>query len=236
MTQDRKYLGMTTSQIGILAGLTVVACLLFGVTGGLVFRRALNGLFAPKQVMTPTSMPTSTIAVTPTITPTETPTPIPYEALIPLGWTQHKTQLMEIWMPPEYKNAAPGVVAGVAGDAVFLNLALVSTVKTSGYPTSLSVSYEPLTANTLDEFLKVKLSNIPPDANLVENRKVTINGKEAVRLTFEGKNDNLDTNDLLFVFQDGGMVWYVKYSAAIKEFYDLMPYFEESIKTFRIGS
>jgi hypothetical protein len=59
---------------------------------------------------------------------------------------------------------------------------------------------------------------------------------DAVRLMFERKRNNLDVNDLLFVFQDGSTVWYVKFSAEIKEFYELLPPFEESVKTFRVGS
>ncbi len=234
MTQDRKYLGMTVQQLGILAGLVVLVCLIFGVMGSLAFRRGL-GLFARAPQPTPVVQLTATIVIPPTVTPTGTATPIPYEQLIPYGWTQHKTQLMEIWMPPDFKQAAPNAVSAVAGNSVYLNLGLVSSLSKSSYPVSLSVSYEPLTANTLDEFLKVKLSNIPMDINMVENRKVSINSKDAVRLMFEGKRDNLDVNDLLFVFQDGGTVWYVKYSAEIKEFYEQLPNFEESVKTFRTG-
>ena len=40
--------------------------------------------------------------------------------------------------------------------------------------------------------------------------------------------------DLLFIFQDGGTVWYVKYSAEIADFYELLATFEQSVKTFRI--
>jgi hypothetical protein len=234
MTRNRKVLGMTVQQLGILAGLGLLACLIFAATGGLAVRRGL-GLFSRSQQSTPVTQSTATPMILPTITPTLTVTPIPYEQLIPSGWTQHTTQLMELWMPPDFKNAAPGLVSAVAGESVFLDLALVSSSSKSSYPISVSVSYEPLTANTLDEFLKVKLSNIPPDVNMVENRKVSINSKEAVRLMFEGKRNNLDVNDLLFIFQDGGTVWYVKYSAEIKEFFEQLPNFEESIKTFRVG-
>ena len=232
MTEDRKYLGLTVRQLGILAGLAVVACLIFGVTGSLALRR---GLFARAPQPTAIVPSTATVAIPSTITPTATITPIPYEQLIPYGWTQHQTQLMEIWMPADFENAAPGVVSAVAGNSVYLNLGLVSSLSKAGYPISLSVSYEPLTANTLEEFLKAKLSNIPMDINMVENHKVSINGRDAVRMMFEGKRDNLVVNDLLFVFQDGGTVWYVKYSAEIKEFYEQLPNFEESVKTFRVG-
>ena len=237
MTQNRKYLGMTVPQLGILAGLAGIACLLFCVTGGLTLRSGLGMLSRSFGSLepTPTALPTSTRVIIPTVTSTERPTPVPYEQSIPNGWTQHKTQLIEIWLPPDFKNAAPGVASAIAGETVFLELAQVSTINNSGYPTSMSVSYEPLTAATLDEFLDVRLSNIPPEINMVENRKISINSREAVRLMFESKTDsNLNVNDLLFIFQDGGTVWYVKYSAEITDFYERLPEFEESVKTFRM--
>lgn len=234
MMKDRKYLGMTAQQLGILAGLAVLACLIFVVTGGLALGKGL-GFLARPPAPTPVMLPTSTRIVLPTITPTETQTPIPYEQLVPYGWTQHETQLIELWTPPEFKDAPPGVVSGVAGNSVFLNLALVSNINPSGYPSTISVSYEPLTANTLDEFMKLKLSNIPPDINMVENREVTVNSADAIRLMFESKTNSLDVNDLLFVFQDGDTVWYVKFSAEISEFYEQLPNFEESVKTFRVN-
>lgn len=233
MTEDRKYFGMSVKQLGILAGLAVVACLLLAVTGRLVLR---GGQFTRSPEATLTPQPTATRVILPTFTPTETQTPVPYEQLIPYGWTRHQTQLIEIWLPPVFETAGTREVSGVAGDAVYLNLALVSSSNLSGYPASVSVSHEPLTEKNLDKFLKAKLSNIPPDVNMVENEKVSINAVKAVRLMFESKTENnLDVNDLLFVFLDGDTVWYVKYSAEIKEFYELLPYFEESIKTFRMA-
>ncbi|HJS18233.1 MAG TPA: hypothetical protein VJ785_05780, partial [Anaerolineales bacterium] len=114
MTQNRKLLGMTVPQLAILAGLAGVACLLFCVIGGLALRTGL-GQFSLSLEPTPTALPTSTSLIIPTVTPTETAAPIPYEQLIPNGWTQHKSQLIEIWLPPDFKNAAPGVASAVAG-------------------------------------------------------------------------------------------------------------------------
>jgi hypothetical protein len=232
--QDRKYLGMTLQQLGILAGLAVLVCLIFGTAGGIFLRRGLGFVSRSRQ---PAALIPSTPApaLSPTVAPTPTATPLPYEALIPDGWTQHKTQLMEIWMPSDFKDAAPGIVPAVSGNSVFPELALISNSGRSSYPLTVSISYEPLTAVTLDEFVKVKLSNIPLDINMVEDRKVSINSKDAFRLMFEGKQNSLDVNDLLFMFQDGGVVWYVKYSAEIKEYYERLPEFEQSVKTFRIG-
>jgi hypothetical protein len=160
MTQERKIFGMTSQQVAFIAGLGVIACLLFGIVGWLALRGGL-GLFSRTPDVIPSALPTSTRLVTPTAGPTETPTPIPYDQLIPYGWTRHQTQLIELWLPPDFETAAPGVVTGVSGNAVFLNLALVSSSGTTSYPISVAVSYEPLTTDTLEDFLDVKLSNIP---------------------------------------------------------------------------
>lgn len=233
MTQDRKYLGMTLQQVSILAGLAAVACILLCVASWLALRRGI-GLFTQSPASTPVIGSTSTPFLLPTLSPTASLTPVPYEELVPDGWSQHKTTLIELWMPSDFKNAAPGVVAGVAGNSVTLDLALVATSGKSSYPRSVSVSFEPLTSGTLEEFLDIKLSNIPPEINLAVHQKVSINSMEATRLMFETQTGSLYINDLLFVFQDGGTVWYVKYSAEISEFYEMLPVVEESIRTFRM--
>jgi len=233
MTQDRKYLGMTLRQIGILTGLAAIACILLCAASWLAVRRGI-GLLSQAPENTTVAGSTATPFLLPTQSPTASPTPVPYEELLPAGWSQHKTALIELWMPSDFENAAPGVVTGVAGNSVILDLALVATSGKSSYPRSVSVSFEPLTSGTLEEFLDVKLSNIPPEINLAVHQKVNLNSVEATRLMFESQTGSLYINDLLFVFQDGGTVWYVKYSAEISEFYEMLPVIEDSIRTFRI--
>jgi len=232
MTENRKYFGMTTSQLGILGGLGVAACLVFALTGWLVFRGRSG--FSRPPVNTPVPEPTSTPFVIPTITPTLTSTPIPYEQLIPTGWTQHRTALVELWLPSGFKSAGSGI-SGISGNSVLLEMALTSTASdSSAHEMLVTVSFEPLTSDSLDTFVDSRLSNIPADINMAERRKILINSTEAYRLMFEGHSNNVSTNDLLFVFQDGSVVWYVRYSAEIKEFYEMLSTFEQSVKTFRI--
>jgi hypothetical protein len=228
--QQRKYFGLTTKQIGILVGLTGAACLLFGLTGWFVFR----GGFSRAPANTPVIVSTSTPFVIPTITPTFTPTPIAYEQLIPDGWVQHRTALVELWLPSEFENSGQGV-SGISGNSVLLEMALTGeTSSSSVHKIFVSVSLEPLNSDSLDTFLESRLSNIPVDVNLTERRKILINSTEAYRLMFESNNNNVLTNDLLFVILDGNTIWYVRYSAQINEFYEMLPAFEQSIKTFRI--
>jgi hypothetical protein len=54
-----------------------------------------------------------------------------------------------------------------------------------------------------------------------------------VRITFELRVETVDVNELVYVFQDGSAVWMVAYVAQINEFYDMLPTFEQSAKTFR---
>jgi hypothetical protein len=228
--QDRKYFGLTTTQIGILAGLVGVACLLFGLTGWLIFR----GGFSRSPAATPVMVSTSTPFVIPTITPSPTPTPIPYEQLIPDGWVQHRTALVELWLPSEFENSGQGI-SGIAGNSVLLEMALTgATSETSFYKIFVSVSFEPLATGSLEQFLESRLSNIPAGVNMTERRNVLINSTQAYRVMFESNNNNVLTNDLVFVLLDGTTIWYVRYSAQINEFYEMLPAFEQSIKTFRI--
>ena len=233
MTQNRKYFGMAPRQIGILAGLAAVACLLFVITGWFALRRTF-GFFGGSSENTPVVQSTATLIITPTVISTETATPVPYEMLIPDGWTQYRTALVELWLPSEFENAAPGAVSGVSGSSAFLELGLTgATAKSSAYKMSVTISFEPLTSDSLDSFMDVRLSNIPADINMAERRKVLINSTEAYRLMFEGKYNTISVNDLLFILQDGGTVWYVRYSAEINDFYEMLPIFEQSIQTFR---
>jgi hypothetical protein len=183
---------------------------------------------------TPAPQATSTPFVIATITPTLTSTPVPYEQLIPIGWTQHLTALVELWLPSEFKSAGSGI-SGISGNSVLLEMALTGAVsESSAYEMFVTVAFEPLTSDSLDTFVDSRLSNIPADINMAQRRKMLINSTEAYRLMFEGHSQNVSTNDLLFIFQDGNVIWYVRYSAEIKEFYEMLSAFEQSVKTFRI--
>ena len=51
---------------------------------------------------------------------------------------------------------------------------------------------------------------------------------------FETRYNNLDVNDLTYVFQDGSTIWYVEYIAQINEFFEMLSVFEKSAQTFRV--
>jgi len=236
MNQNRKILGMTTTQIAILAGLAVLACLLFGLVGWLALQGSSN-LFAPAPQITSIVQSTATPFLIPTLTQTETPTStpsIPYETLIPDKWLQYKTGLVEIWLPAQFKKGDPQLFKDSANMATPELLMTGLASKTSLYQMFVILSYEPLTADSLDAYLDAQILLLPTNIRMAERKKVTVNSTDAVRFVFETRSDNIDITDLTYVFLDGTTIWYVEYAAQINDFYEMLPTFEQSVKTFRI--
>ena len=233
MTQNRNYFGMTPTQIGILAALAGTVCLLFGLAGWFVFRGKFNPLASAAQ-NTSIPQPTPTPFMMPTLALTGTPTAVPYEMLIPDGWVQFRTGLVEIWLPAEFKLADPSGFhdsADLAMPELFMREASSSS---SLYQMLVMVSYEPLTGDSLDAYLDAEVARLPSTIRVAERRTLLVNSTEVVRFVFETRSDNnIDINDMAYVFLDGSTVWYVEYVAQINEFYEMLSTFEQSVKTFR---
>ena len=226
MTQNRKNSGMTSAQIGILIGLGALVLILFGLVAWLVLGGSMRiPSFSRAPENTPTPQMTSTPVIFNTLTPTATATPIPYEQLIPSGWKQFKTDLVEIWMPPSFKAAKKETDE---------ELSMVGeTSKDSLYQMRALVYYGPLVGDSLDTFVDSELKKLDTEVKLTEKRKVSVNSKDALRVTFEMRTQGVDVNELIYIFQDGSTVWVVGYVAQINEYYQRLPLFEQSIKTFR---
>ena len=229
MIQGRKVFGMTRSQAGILAGLAVLVCCLFGVLGFLIFGDGLS--FGGTSQEPPTPMPTATLIVIPTITPTPLPTQIPYESLIPTGWVQYRAGTIEIWYPPQFRLARS---QSSEGATTFANTALTVTRSSSLYNMWGAVASEPLTTESLETFLDTKIQSFPAELRVVDRHATLLNNIPAVRIVIEGRVDNIDVNELAYVIQDGSTIWYVLYVAQINDFYDNLENFEASARTFRL--
>lgn len=234
MDLNKKYFGMTITQIGILAGLAGFALLLFCIVGYLMLGKITGSSASPLATPTVSPQPTVTLVMTPTPTSTPVQTPLPYESLIPAGWVQHRTALFEIWMPTGYKAAKTTdmLVTGLGGSPI-MDLALsYSASSKATKKIYMTVSYEPVTADTLDTFITARLTGLGLTPN--ERNKVTLNTIPAVRLVFSGRKGNTDINELTYVILDGTTVWYIQYTAEITDFYNTLGNFESSVKTFRV--
>ncbi len=233
MSEEQKVFGMTRMQIGILAGMAGILFLIACVGGWFVLRNSNPVDSAPASTSTPAPTVTPMLAVSPTVSPTLTPTPIPYEQLIPAGWKQYKTALVEIWLPSNFRLADKRTVNTTAGFAVPELLIAEIPSKSSAYNMLVGVSYDLMTGDSLDEFLDAKFPSLPYQARMADRRTVFVNTVEARRIVVEVRINNIDFNDLVYVIRDGSTVWYVEYVAQINEFFDNLPIFEQSIQTFR---
>lgn len=234
MNEDQKYFGMTRVQIGILAGMAAVFLLVVCVGGWFVLRNlSSSGFSAPQQTATVAPTVTSIVVIPPTVTPTITMTPVPYEQLVPADWKQYKTSLVEIWLPLNFRLADKKTVNTTAGFALPEMLISENPSKSSAYTMLVGISYDLMTGESLDKFLDAKFPNLPYQARVSDRRTVFVNTVEARRIVVEFRINNIDYNDMVYVFLDGSTVWYVEYVAQIGEFFDNLPIFEQSIKTFR---
>jgi hypothetical protein len=229
--QNRKYFGMTGIQIGILAGLALLVFCLFAIMGYLIFGNGFS-LGGPSQGI-PTPIPASTLIVVPTITPTPLPTAIPYEQLIPTGWTQYRTTLVEIWLPSAFKvpKSNTSGLPPLAGSELIVSR---PAAKASLFALWVIISHEALTSESLDVFLDVKFQSLPSEYRVVDRQTVLVNSVPAERVVVEARVKNVDVNELVYIFQDSGTVWYVLYAAQINDFYENLETFETSARTFRL--
>jgi hypothetical protein len=167
------------------------------------------------------------------VTSTPAPTAIPYEQLIPAGWKQYQTSLVELWLPANFRLADKKTINTTA--QIALNELFITEIpsNSSAYNMLVSVSYDLMTGNSLDEFIETKLQQLPVEVRVTDRRTVYVNTVEARRIMIELRANNIDINDMVYVFLDGDTVWYVEYVAQISEFFENLPIFEQSIKTFR---
>jgi len=228
------FASMTQAQIGILAGMAVLLICLACVGGWFVVGK-LRGGNSPSQQLAPTTIPTVTpaVAMSPTVTPTLTLTPVPYEQLIPADWKQYKTSLVEIWLPPNF--SVPSKKASDLLNGFFATELLMTEVssKSSAYKMQVAVTYDIMTGDSLDQFLDGKFPHLPYQASVTDRRNIVINSLDARRIVIEYRANNIDYNDVVYVIQDGATVWYIQYAAEIAEFFNNLPIFEQSVKTFR---
>ncbi len=230
--QNPKYFGMTTMQIGILAGLAAAACLVFGVAGFLILRGGLGSAAPAAPQDTPTPEFTVTPFALPTLIPTGTSTPVSYELLVPEGWVQFKTELAEIWLPKGFKREK---ATDDPKDPSTLEMTMSGPAsQTSTYPVIANVYYEPLTVDSLDTYVDKVLAATSAENRVTERRKITINSVDAIRVTMETRYKNIDATAVNYIFLDGSTVWIVQYFAQMNDFYVMLDTFEKSVRTFRI--
>lgn len=222
MPQQRKYLGITISFVGILASLLIAAFVLLGVSGWLGVKESARVYSRVPQTQ-PDTLSRATFSV---------PTSVPYKLLIPRGWEQFRTELVEIWLPNEFIASDPQLLSNSADSAAPELLLTAPLSQSSIYQMFVMISHESLSASSLDAYLEGEVVKYA-EVHVVEKKKVSINARDAIRFVFETQSNQTTVRDLAYLFLDGKTVWYVEYVVQCDEFSAMLPIFESSVRTFR---
>ena len=223
MPQNYKSLGITLSFIGILASLLIAACLLLGMTGWFGFKESAR-VYTRVPQKQPDTLSRTAFSVS---------TPVPYELLIPRGWEQFRTELVEIWLPKEFTSSDPQLLSNATDSAAPELLITGPSSPSSPFQMFVMISHESLTAGSLDDYLEGEAVKYPAEVRVVEKMKVSINGRNAIRFVFETKSNHTNVKDLAYLFRDGNTIWYVEYVVPSDEYSAMLTTFESSIKAFR---
>jgi len=262
--KSTRYLGMTGTQIGILAGLAVVA--MFSI-GGLLWiilsissEPALPAPIGTPIPATPSLTPTKqlTVELTLTITPTA---PVIATIAPPGGWVEFQVQGADIWLPDNFvggdtldhrsetiqkvsklgkyfANAVKGITKAPKETVLWM---VDKNVDPSTIITSVVVEHFLSTEDkTTDQFIQDDLNssaNGTPVAMLItvnETKKMTLLGREARRLTYKQQIAVRQVIGITYYIKDGADFWSIDYILDPNKYLDMLPSVEQSIHTFNL--
>ncbi len=255
-----RYMGMTGMQLGILAGLSVVAMCSVGGLFWVILSMSLPpdtpAVPAPNATqISATASPTNT--VTAELTPTITPTAVIIGTEVPpAGWIEFKTQGAGIWLPDNFvggdlltkgsetiNKIKSQVSISKASLEMMQNgssgivLTAVDKNSTSLALTSVMVYHQKTDGIiTLDDFVKAELSEseIAMSVVVFGKKKLTLIGHEAIRLELEYRASSRAFSKILYYIKDGADVWAVNYSFDPARILDMLPIVDQSIHTFNL--
>lgn len=255
------YMGMTGTQIGILAGLGLVALLTMCAMAWMIFSTSLPAS-VPVTNPPPPAGPSKTPFVFPaTYTPEATagmePTEMsmPEGTLVPPGdYVKFEGSGAVIWLPdsfvggdvvkhksdvikkirklgPMFANVADDLKGKLPSELVLLMIDSTSDVTL--IITSVMVRHKTMESDTpLQEYVDTEFSLTTPMPTINATKKLTILGLEARRIVSQQHNGTLEFTDVEYFIKDGNEMWSISYSLAPAEYMQMLPFVEDSIKTF----
>lgn len=251
----RRILGLTVFQLFVLACLGILALSISGA--GFWYIANTAGLI-PTPVVTLTATLTPTLTLTPTFTPfptaTFTPvrTPTP-RVLIPEGWNQYDTGEVEMWLPPAFQWvddppaffqewAAAFKKAGRDDLAEPLKKNLPEykmlfqgyTEARSLFIPAISLDASPLNDTTLEQWVANSFATLPEGFFVAQRTSFEMEKYSARRVVVEANLNSLYLGYAHYFISDGNNVWHVTCTAHIREFYTLLPLFDQIVQTFRL--
>jgi hypothetical protein len=262
MTQKSpRYLGMSGTQVGILAGLMVIAmlvmCAIFWMVSSVALPASSRsadsqpGASNPGQAA-PTPAATATLMIFPTTVPSATPTP--QVTIVPPGdWAMFETSGAQLWLPNNFiggdmTDQRAKTIQKVSKLGKYYRL-IVDDMKAApkdyvlwmldtDWDKSVIVStviarHQVLTAETkLENYIDDELTKLGHVPTINKNKKMTILGYETRQLVFQALLGTLEFTCVNYFIKDEADFWRVEYCVAPERYYELYPMIEKSMKTF----
>jgi hypothetical protein len=265
MTQKSpRYLGMTGTQIGILAGLVAVVLLIICA----VFWMILSTTFPAGPLVAsgqpgnsnPAQNP-SILAITDTPAETTTPEPLatvtPQVTIVPPGnWTMFETRGAQIWLPNSYiggdmTDQRAKTIQKVTKLGKYYK-SIIESMKTapkdyamwmldtnwdkSVIVSTVIVNHQVLTVDTkLEKYIEDELAKLRELPTLNKNKKMTVLGYETRQLVFQALLGTLEFTCVDYFIKDEADFWRVDYCVAPERYYELYPMIEKSMQTFYLA-
>jgi hypothetical protein len=256
-----RYLGMTNSQISILAGLAAIVVLAICAMFWMIFSTAFQAEpLAPngQTGLSNQGQTTSTLAVTITTTPSVTLEPsatvTPPATIVPPGdWAMFETRGAQIWLPNSFvggdmTDQRAKTIQKVNKLGKYYKL-IVEDMKAApedyvmwmldtGWDKSVIVStvivhHQVLTVDTkLEKYIQDELAKLNETPTINKNKKMTVLGYETRQLVFQALLGTLEFTCVNYFIKDEADFWRVDYCVAPERYYELYPLIENSMKTF----
>lgn len=186
------------------------------------------------------------VRINPAQTQTLQPTAIP-------GWEKFEGEKIELWLPesyeggnlqedldviaanlrrlgPDYEQMAQFIEQN---KDLFVLWAFDSDIGSSGLLTNVNVTTERVvSAVTIDSYLDATIAQLPPQFQVVEREKISLDRHQAGKLVTEFTIAGIEGKQALYVIKDGTTVWVTVFTTGAEEFEQRLPVFEQSINNF----
>ena len=249
MNSGQRYFGMTLAQIGILAGLALVACVVLGILGILILNAA-PGSQGVEPTFTLQPSPT-TISIS---TPWPTITPIP-------NWQEYSftDSHARIWLPTSYFGGDPatssaaiierlkatyddeafaqdieGLLAIPEVDFFAFDTESINSVKFMYVGTE---SLNPDLKLSMDYYLNRMMGNFTdPSDRVVERQIAQLDHYQAGKLVVESKVQAGDVESFvsqaIYLVQVDDTMWLISFRTGREEYLDYQEVIEDSVNSF----
>ncbi len=252
--KGKRYFGMTVVQLVILGCLGMTAFVVIG--GGFWFvTTSFGNLYAPPippENGDATLQSTLEPAATAPIAPTPTHTLVPYESLIPNGWSQHINESVEIWLPDSfyetkirvsvreqiknYRELGQEKLANELKNSPPEYLFWMETKSPNQklFTTRLTIYPVLMVGEDLDNFLSKQYYLVRLRNSIVDSRPFDVGNYPARRTLIEANLGGVYIGYVSYAIYDGTYVWFVEGASHFNEFYTWLPIFDDAVRTFRV--